>query len=355
MASSNPLAASSDPPVEAANPLAARSDPPADDPIGSTTTTQTSAGVASGSSSSEDPFSTGDNFDARKFIGFMWKTRETGQIKEVRSFLWALLLGACSTGKLGLQPWVEAFAASRKKYRDMKEKHAPGMDLSNVDPQVANPLAPMSANNPWAKRHEDQEILEEIWKDVERTYQEFEVYRKESTRRQLQQVLFNYCKEKGAEYRQGMNELCAVLHFVVATNATSGLLGKHKLAPTTSDDIEADTYHLFERLMSKGCGHMFLTEKAESAQKRKEAMQNSAGAKAAMGGLQSNIHTSSIPDADTALLARCGYVYHTVFKQVDPQLYKHLHNSLGVQPQLFLLRWIRCMFTRELTLVHFSF
>ena len=176
---------------------------PKEDPIGTTTTTATNAGVTSATAtSSEDPFSTGENFDARKFIGFIWKTREGGQIKEIRSFLWSLLLGACSTGKLGLQPWVDAFAASRKKYKAMKDKHAPGLDLNDVDPQVANPLAPMSANNPWAKRHEDQEILEEIWKDVERTYQEFEVYRKESTRRQLQQVLFNYCKEKNAELKK---------------------------------------------------------------------------------------------------------------------------------------------------------
>eukprot|EP00400_MALV-I_sp_L67-5_P000328 gene328-1125_t len=329
----------------ASNPLSKTDPIGAVSPPASTTTPTNNANV-----DSSDPFASGSDFDARKFIGATWKGRENGSINEVRSFLWALLLGAVSTGKLGLQPWVDALAMSRVKYSEMKKKHAPNLDVSGLDPNVANPLAPMSANNPWAKRHEDQEILDEIWKDVERTYQEFEVYRKESTRRQLQQVLYNYCKENKKEYRQGMNELCAVILFVVATNKNSDLLMKYNLAPTNSDEIEADTYFLFERLMSKGAGHMFLTESSESREKRAAAMKEANKNKAGMGNLKSNINTGTIPDADTALLARCQYVYHTVFKQVDPQLYKHLHNSLGLQPQLFLLRWIRCLFTRELSL-----
>lgn len=308
------------------------------------------ATVAAMPEASNDPFACGSDFDARKFMGTIWKTRDNKVIDQVRSFFWALLLGAVGTDKPGLDPWITELNLLREKYAEMKEMHAPTLDLKNTNPQFANPLAPPSADNPWAKRHEDEEILEEIWKDVERTYQEFEIYRKETTRRQLQQVLYNYCKERKAEYRQGMNELCAVLLFVVATNSTSPLLGKYNLAPKTSVEIEADTYYLFDRLMAKGCGHMFLTEGTESAEKRREAMKNQAAHAASMGALKSSISTNTIPDANTALLARIGYVYHTVFKNCDSALYGHLHRTLGIAPQLFLLKWIRCLFTRELTL-----
>jgi len=46
------------------------------------------------------------------------------------------------------------------------------------------------------------------------------------------------------------------------------------------------------------------------------------------------------------LLKRCDLLFNKMLKEVDAVLYNHLR-KIEIEPQLFLLRWIRLMFSRE--------
>ncbi|CAJ1407932.1 unnamed protein product [Effrenium voratum] len=66
---------------------------------------------------------------------------------------------------------------------------------------------------------EDEELLQEIKNDVERTRRDFEYFRRPSTKAALVAMLFVYAKlNPGVRYVQGMNEIAAVLLYVMSVD-----------------------------------------------------------------------------------------------------------------------------------------
>jgi TBC1 domain family protein 5 len=51
-------------------------------------------------------------------------------------------------------------------------------------------------------------------------------------------------------------------------------------------------------------------------------------------------------DHKTGLHEKSKRIYNEYLNIVDEDLYKHL-KTLRVEPHIFLLRWIRCLFIRE--------
>ncbi|CAK0834721.1 unnamed protein product [Prorocentrum cordatum] len=72
-------------------------------------------------------------------------------------------------------------------------------------------------------RAEDEgskELLQEIQNDVDRTRKDFEFFTRPATRQALQTVLFIYARlNPGVRYVQGMNEVAAVLLYVLSGDA----------------------------------------------------------------------------------------------------------------------------------------
>eukprot|EP00439_Symbiodinium_sp_Y106_P034231 s5881_g4.t1 len=64
---------------------------------------------------------------------------------------------------------------------------------------------------------DDQDLLQEIKNDVERTRRDFEYFRRPATKAALTALLFVYAKlNPGVRYVQGMNEIAAVLLYVMS-------------------------------------------------------------------------------------------------------------------------------------------
>ncbi|OMJ71542.1 hypothetical protein SteCoe_30214 [Stentor coeruleus] len=62
---------------------------------------------------------------------------------------------------------------------------------------------------------------------------------------------------------------------------------------------------------------------------------------------------SEIPTVDRSsddrlavCIKRCHYIFHKILSNVDYELYQHILKS-KFEPQLFLLRWLRCLLCRE--------
>jgi len=93
--------------------------------------------------------------------------------------------------------------------------------------------------------------------------------------------------------------------------------------------IEADIFNLFSRMMEIGHLEMFRPSLSESQRKKQESNLNS--------------------KKQSAILIRISKIQDHYLKIADLELFKHF-KMLNVELQIFLLRWIRCVHTREFTL-----
>mmetsp|Transcript_21432 Transcript_21432/g.31865 ORF Transcript_21432/g.31865 Transcript_21432/m.31865 type:complete len:585 (+) Transcript_21432:79-1833(+) len=224
---------------------------------------------------------------------------------------------------------------------------------------------------------DNREKHEELWKlvtkDVIRTFQDMQYYRTEEAKSILTRILVVWVSTCGAlGYRQGMNELLAVCHLVTRLDAatftsasktsststcidekveavkgsedwetteikeTVGLKSRHAaiysvLCSSKPADEEADTFTLFRLLMQQ-------MSPLYHSHPRDGLTQVDIQRRPAMGIGSGNLKTP--------LDRRVHRVHHVMLRRIDPKLYFRLQ-SVGVLPQLYMLRWLRLLFARE--------
>ncbi|XP_026193856.1 uncharacterized protein LOC34620832 [Cyclospora cayetanensis] len=261
----------------------------------------------------------------------------------LRRVQWARLLQLVRGSTV--EEWASQVQEQRQRYRSLREQQQlTASQLATLDPQRFHPLA-ATAGNPWSQRQADEELQEEIWRDIERTYPERALFTQDTTRRSLQRVLFTWAKSNtDISYKQGMNEILAVLHLACAREALSACPAVDPGDPfcilfsADPGDIEADTFRLFDGLMTDCCMRsMYLPP------------QQDALLPAVKGDFLGSLGASQGPSrgpAQSAVLLRCNRLFSGLLAKADPAVYTHLE-GLGVEPQLFLLRWLRLLFSRE--------
>eukprot|EP00929_Paragymnodinium_shiwhaense_P091097 TRINITY_DN51139_c0_g2_i1.p1 TRINITY_DN51139_c0_g2~~TRINITY_DN51139_c0_g2_i1.p1 ORF type:complete len:749 (-),score=187.43 TRINITY_DN51139_c0_g2_i1:261-2450(-) len=143
--------------------------------------------------------------------------------------------------------------------------------------------------------------LQQIKKDVERTHQDFEFFAKPATRCTLMALLFVYAQlNAGVRYVQGMNEVVAILFYVIAAAADDAA------------SAEADTFWCFSALMEE----------------------------IKRGFMQELDH------ADGGVHALVGSVDRLLGKY-DPELANHLRRH-GRPQCIFTFRWCTLLFAQDL-------
>jgi len=273
----------------------------------------------------------------------------------LRRLAWAHLFGIIS-GETS-EDWVKALEVGRKRYNGLLEDYRRESNVKALDPNVCNPLA-RNSDNPFNKMQANDELLKEIWKDVERTFPEVEMLSSADSRKMLQRLLFHWCRAtnpaKAAcdSYRQGMNELAAVMlaackwgEYAEGSWETPEALG---LRLCGRQHTEADAFTLFSRLMDMGLRPMFMPTSSRAT----SPIGGARNSNSVIGELpRSRLGGGSGRDLppSSAILARCMFIFDTVVKRSDLALHKHLL-KLEIEPQVFLLRWLRLLFCREFSL-----
>lgn len=262
------------------------------------------------------------------------------ELGQLRRLAWAKLLGVLKGDTA--EAWVEELQQHRRQYRDLVGHHNEELDVKKFDASIANPLS-RNAANPFLKKQANDELLQEIWKDIERTYPEVPLMQEERSHRAMQQVLFHWCKannpakDASESYRQGMNELVAVLYFAVRRGEFPGAASP-AAELCGSIHSEADTFALFSHLMEAGLRDMFAVEKGPKKPPSK-----------------SPIGELPVPRAlappergrpQSAILARCSFIFDVLLKALDEPLHRRIQQH-QIEPQIFLLRWLRLLFCRE--------
>ena len=164
--------------------------------------------------------------------------------------------------------------------------------------------------------------------DVDRTHQKLQLFQSEENKETLQSTLFVWSMNHKIGYKQGMNEIAAIILYVGLTESETvdGICSWEHLEP--------DLYWLFDKIMQLGQEDLFNQVIGQEPDAFSEVVR---------------VDKSSSGEA-SAVLRRCHYIHHRILQAVDSKLYKQLQRN-NIESQLYLIRWLRCMFSREFSIL----
>ncbi|KAI0261038.1 rab-GTPase-TBC domain-containing protein [Gloeopeniophorella convolvens] len=202
-----------------------------------------------------------------------------------------------------------------------------------------NPLS-LHDENPWKEWFAAVELRKMIAQDVERTFPDIAYFRTPAVQSQLASILFLYAVlHPDVGYRQGMHELLAPLYYAVDYDVCAeGSADDGGLSELCARAwVAADAWVLFDRVMG-GAGRWY---------EWREAPQRASAT--AVPGL---VHLDGQGGAEpyvAPILQVCNRVQRELLKAVDPALWEHLQAE-GIEPQMYGIRWMRLLFTREFSM-----
>ncbi|POR34045.1 TBC1 domain family member 5 [Tolypocladium paradoxum] len=248
-----------------------------------------------------------------------------------RSVCWKTFL--LSTEGSGVS-WARVVGDGREDYGNRREhflrfiEHPEALTELTVDPLADDP------ESPWNTVRQDEVIRAEIQQDVRRLPDEAN-YHEDRIQSMILNILFVYCKvnpNRGG-YRQGMHELLAPIVHVIDQDAVDRAVPGHgssldesMLEILDSSFIEHDAYVLFSRLME----HAQVFYEVKDASEPSTATQSSSG----------------YQEQRSAIVERSKFIHDVCLQKMDEDLASHL-TSIEILPQIFLIRWIRLLFSRE--------
>ncbi|KAM4054704.1 rab-GTPase-TBC domain-containing protein [Hirsutella rhossiliensis] len=210
--------------------------------------------------------------------------------------------------------------------------HPEALAQLTIDPLADDP------ESPWNTVRRDEVIRAEIRQDVQRLPDEAN-YHQDWMQTMILDILFIYCKvnpNRGG-YRQGMHELLAPIVNVVEQDAIDrsvigadpSSLDQSMLEVLDSSYVEHDAYLLFSRVM----------ERAQSFYEVQDSSDSSAASRMEPGYQESR----------SAIVERSKFIHEVCLHSVDQELASHLMD-IEILPQIFLIRWVRLLFSREFPL-----
>jgi len=246
---------------------------------------------------------------------------------------WRAYLGLLTVGDEAKMR--EEVKKQRAYYAGEYDKYVNYRSKSKLGVMDDNPLS-QSDKNPWNSFYGDSELKDEIKKDIERTYQDLEFFIDKKTQQVLTNVLFIWSKQHpDLSYRQGMNELVAVLTYACYTENYKPENPATDIYDYLNDEkfAEADIYTAYKRLMELDQKQMFVVTPPPTKGKPKKKTDSDAPAR------------PNLP-----VVHRAAYIQEELLPQFHPQVFNHL-KSLQVEPHIYMMRWLRCILVREFKIV----
>ncbi|KAF8274226.1 rab-GTPase-TBC domain-containing protein [Lactarius quietus] len=246
-----------------------------------------------------------------------------------------------------------AFNSSRKQFTDLLLEKMRAPDGSYEDGFVVpggeklparteqpgnlernNPLS-LHDENPWTEWFATVELRKTIAQDVERTFPDIGYFRASAVQSQLASILFLYAVlHPYVGYRQGMHELLAPIYYAVDFDSLPDTSESDDFSELCARRwVAADAWALFDRVM---CGAGKWYEWRETPQLQVPVV---------AGLVHLNGQGSTEPHV-TPILHACNRVQCDLLKSVDPVLWERLQAE-GIEPQMYGIRWLRLLFTRE--------
>jgi hypothetical protein len=258
----------------------------------------------------------------------------------IRGVAWEVLLKVIP--KSPLSEMQSEITALRGVYHQHVQTYIvdPRRTEKELDPSINNPLS-QDEESPWKVFWQNEELQKLINQDIERCYPDTPFFQEQHIKDMMLRILFVYAKENPAlSYRQGMHELLAPFMYLLETERKqvqlefgAELTEEDKTLKCLLDSqyLEHDAFSLFNNLM-KVAGQWF-SPGTSGNQKKSRA-----------GSVVTE--QEEAPESLTPVVTKCRRIQHLVLKNKDLELYQHLE-SVKVEAQLYLLRWVRLLLGRE--------
>ncbi|KAI9357289.1 rab-GTPase-TBC domain-containing protein, partial [Zopfochytrium polystomum] len=257
--------------------------------------------------------------------------------ESLRSLYWKIYLEYFPS--LETDAWTLILQKERQSYDDLKASFLtnPAKERSRDDLEVNNPLS-LEEDSPWTQYFKDTELQKVIRQDVERTMPDQSFFREPSIQELMTNILFIWSKvNPDVSYRQGMHELLAPVVFVVNEDkfdpSTDPTLPSEQAIVFDSRFVEHDAFVLFSRIMRSAKPWFVVGQESSGKSKVVKA--------AVFDDPRGRIEQKTIP-----IIAHCRKIQNELIRVLDPELHLHLQ-GLGIEPQLYALRWLRLLFGRE--------
>jgi TBC1 domain family protein 5 len=249
---------------------------------------------------------------------------------------------------------VPIVASSRARYADLKATLTADPGKSGADPLSSaddrdEPNGEGNSNTPsWDRYFLDTQLRTTINQDVTRTFQDMPYFHRPATQKMLDEVLFVWSRQNGEiGYRQGMHEVAAIVLWVlhgdrVAEPAPKGEPTWDALESASPSDLEADCHAIFSLVMKLLLLPFYMH--------KPPAAVGAAGTTGNTGTLAPPsapvTPSASPPRKPTPLLSTSARIFHSLLQSTDAHLYRTLV-SVGVEEQVWGVRWLRLLFSRE--------
>ena len=276
----------------------------------------------------------------------------------IRGMAWKIFMEVLPETET-LEQWVETIDNLRKEYKKKAKT------ILKTQKYKGDPLSGMamtnSDNSTWKTYYADNDTKKLINLDLDRTFQELEIFHQAKIKSSLADILFMWNKENlDVGYQQGMNDILAVtfLGLYPCYFKNTKKLGKNEILKISSEQISAiqnaediydffhdedelysDLFYCFTKLMKRGLKELFQTIKGNEKlvdYKKYELFHN-------------QLEQDSTDDMQNPLSIRCTLIIKEKLKSIDPDLYQHF-KKIGLNCGIFLQRWLKCMFDREFEL-----
>ena len=265
--------------------------------------------------------------------------------KYERDFIWLLFLGIISFKNPS--NWKKVLALEREKYSNLKKQYITEniekfIELKRVDDTFKYD------NYKKILDKEEFDLLNLIKIDVDRTYQENEIFLLDIIKKKLVNVLYIYAKENpNYGYKQGMSDICGVFLYVLYKDfylkkgfEKDDITYLYSAIHSNNVYLEYDLYTVFNKFMNKGISDFFLYNTIKYKN-------NILGSKSLEEKLL--LSYDDINNCEDSELKKRAYIlFYKNFKKVEPEFYNLLIKD--VYPELFLVKWYLCVFTREFSL-----
>ena len=243
--------------------------------------------------------------------------------------------------------WNKILSLEREKYSRLRDKYITNEIESFIELKRLEDTIKYD-NYKSILSEKEFDLLNLIKIDVLRTFQEDEIFKLDIVKKKLVTVLYIYAKQNDElGYQQGMADICGVFLYVLYKEfyLKSGfekdeMTSIYSLIHSNNVYLEYDLYLIFDKFMRKGISDFFLY----NTPKYKE---NILGSKSIEEKL--NLTLEDIQKCEDCELKKRTYIlFYIYFKQFEPNFFDSL--KYYVYPEIFMLKWYLCVFTREFQL-----
>ena len=275
---------------------------------------------------------------------------------EFRSILYRIFLGILPYNNPGI--WKENMEKKRKEYYDK---------LNNLLSKSENIIPFINCHALKGTKEyeslfklipeEDRDLLSLIKLDVDRTFQDLDLFHDDKVKEILCKILYVFSKDNpDPSYCQGMNEILGTLFYSFLSsfrfnkftkeeqneNNNGKITNEEMLYSYLVDNnyIEADLFIIYSELMSRDMTLLYTYNDDKFKKKDNNIKYDLKNLK------EEDLELSSESD----LIKRIKKIFYISLPKLDKEYFDYLFGS--IEPNLFLLRWILCILDREISLKH---